>query len=320
MKVEIPEAVKTDVPQNRWGKVLASTPVVMAVIATALAGLASSEMTKAQYQRSLAAPQQSTAGDQWSFYQAKRLREAIQRGTLDVLQDQGVSGPLETDTFVAAVAAIPGDGDISKIRDQLVDLLGQPLGRQALAFLAAGTVPPPILSPLPIPIADAVASLASPPNESVIAVKIDDRALEGALAAVRQQIQAFDATTKPVLSTMDRAEGLLDHLARDPAGLVLRREFVTARLRVTASRYSAESRLNQEIANLNEVAVAKSNQEAEHHHGRSQHFFIGMLAAQLGVIVSTMAIATKQRSLLWGIAAAAGLIAVSFAAYVYAFT
>ena len=54
-KVQLPESLKADVPQNRWGKVLTATPVVMTVIATLLAGLSSSEMTRAQYDRSLAA-------------------------------------------------------------------------------------------------------------------------------------------------------------------------------------------------------------------------------------------------------------------------
>ena len=74
MKTEIPDALKTDVPQTQWGKLLLATPVVMTVIATLLAGLASSEMTRAQYARSFAAQLQSKAGDQWSYFQAKRLR------------------------------------------------------------------------------------------------------------------------------------------------------------------------------------------------------------------------------------------------------
>src|SRR6266700_6449549 len=86
MKVTIPENLKKDVPQTKWGKLLTATPVVMTVVATMLAGLASSEMTRAQYDRSLGAQQQSKAGDQWSFFQAKRLRGAIQRNTADLLQ------------------------------------------------------------------------------------------------------------------------------------------------------------------------------------------------------------------------------------------
>ena len=48
-------------PQTTWGRILLATPVVMTVVATLLAGLASSEMTRAQYNRSLAAQQQAKA-------------------------------------------------------------------------------------------------------------------------------------------------------------------------------------------------------------------------------------------------------------------
>ena len=73
-KIQIPDELKQDLPPSKWGKILAATPIVMTVIATMLAGLASSEMTKAQYDRSLAAQLQSKAGDQWNYYQAKKLR------------------------------------------------------------------------------------------------------------------------------------------------------------------------------------------------------------------------------------------------------
>jgi hypothetical protein len=84
-QVQIPDELKKDLPPTKWGKILSATPVVMAVIATMLAGLASSEMTHAQYDRSLAAQLQSKAGDQWSYYQAKKLRSAVAHNTLDLL-------------------------------------------------------------------------------------------------------------------------------------------------------------------------------------------------------------------------------------------
>src|SRR3974377_612027 len=93
-KIEIPEELKAAVPPSKFGKILSATPVVMAVIATMLAGLASSEMTRAQYDRSLAAQQQSKAGDQWELFQAKRLRGAMQRNTLDLLQATAEVHPL----------------------------------------------------------------------------------------------------------------------------------------------------------------------------------------------------------------------------------
>ncbi len=86
MDVTIPDSLKADVPQNLWGKLLAATPVVMTVVATMLAGLSSSEMTRAQYDRSLAAQQQAKAGDQWGLFQAKRLRGTGMRTAGDMLQ------------------------------------------------------------------------------------------------------------------------------------------------------------------------------------------------------------------------------------------
>ena len=86
MKTKIPDELKADIPQTMWGKILSVTPVVMTVVATLLAGLASSEMTRAQYDRALGAQLQSKAGDQWSYFQAKKLRGAMQRSSLDLLE------------------------------------------------------------------------------------------------------------------------------------------------------------------------------------------------------------------------------------------
>jgi hypothetical protein len=44
-----------------------------------------------------------------------------------------------------------------------------------------------------------------------------------------------------------------------------------------------------------------------------------MLAAQAAVIIATFSLATQKRNLLWGMAAAAGTAAISFAIYVYLF-
>src|SRR6476659_7665406 len=95
MTGEIPDALKADVPKGRWGKMLVATPVVMTVVATLLAGLASSEMTRAQYDRSLASQLQSKAGDQWGYFQAKKLRAALQESTLVLLQASGSIRPLD---------------------------------------------------------------------------------------------------------------------------------------------------------------------------------------------------------------------------------
>ena len=78
-----------------FDRILGSTPVILTVIATILAGMSSSEMTQAQYHRSLAAQSQSKAGDQWSFFQAKRIRGMSLQTTIDLLQ--AVSGSTQVD-------------------------------------------------------------------------------------------------------------------------------------------------------------------------------------------------------------------------------
>src|SRR5262245_10865304 len=83
---KIPEELKKDIPPTMWGRILTATPVVMTVVATLLAGLASSEMTRAQYDRAYGAQLQSKAGDQWGYFQAKKLRGAMQRDSFALLQ------------------------------------------------------------------------------------------------------------------------------------------------------------------------------------------------------------------------------------------
>ena len=344
MKVTIPEELKKGVPQTSWGKILSATPVVMAVIATMLAGLASSEMTRAQYDRALAAQQQSKAGDQWSFFQAKRLRGAYQRNTADLLQTLVEIHDLDADKLKAAAEQWPAEPKTTatpsdrippagKLKSELLSLLDSRAGQEALQRLKTGDLPgvhDPAAVDANIKAALGALENLSPDAEMAsLLVRVDNQSLETALRVARDQAQNFDAATKPINQAIDRFEFLLDRQAvlwsqansstGRPAGFgpSLNRDFTAARLSFAAQRYEVEARLNQAIANLYELQVRKSNLSAERHHARSQRFFLGMLAAQLAVIVSTLAIAARQQNLLWSLAAAAGLVAVGFAIYVY---
>jgi hypothetical protein len=288
--IKIPDQLKTAVPQTPWGKILAATPVVMTVVATALAGLSSSEMTRAQYNRSLAAQLESKAGDQWGFFQAKRLRSTLQRNALDVLQ-----GTTDIQTFTA-----PG------------------LDSQTLAALSKGELPAmPQAPPVDSKVKAALQAVASQRPEAEIAGLLEhvkDETLEEALVAASGRAQAFDGAVGPVNQAVD----VLDKNMTG-SGRAARRDFIAARLRYTAARYDAEARLNQAIAEVYELLVRKTNIAAERRHRRSQEFFYGMLIAQAAVIISTFSLAAQKRSLLWAFAAAAGAAAVFFAAYVYLF-
>lgn len=326
MKVELPEQLKADVPPTMWGKILAATPVVMAVVATMLAGLSSSEMTRAQYDRSLAAQQQSKAGDQWSFFQAKRQRGALQRNCLELLQHLAEVRPL-TAAALNRVAGPPPTGtdqpDAAKARAALQAALGSPPGIQALSCLERGTVPqapPPLPQDASLQAAlEAVESLTPESEIAARLARVDNLVLEDALRAAQDNARAFDTNARPVNQVIGQLEELLGRLPVSAAApsASISRDFTAARLRYTAERYEAEGRLNQAIAYLYELQVRRCNLSAERHHNRSQRFFYGMLAAQLGVIVSTFAMAARKRNMLWAIAATAGLLAIAFAVYVY---
>src|SRR5215470_8456739 len=79
-------SAETSSSTKNWKQAaLTATPVILTVVATILAGLSTSEMTLAQYHRSLASQNQSKASDQWGFFQAKRIRETGMEEAFDRL-------------------------------------------------------------------------------------------------------------------------------------------------------------------------------------------------------------------------------------------
>jgi hypothetical protein len=315
LKTTIPDALKADIPANKLGKLFAATPVIMTVIATMLAGLASSEMTRAQYDRSLAAQQQSKAGDQWSFFQAKKLRSALQRNTLDMVENTTEVHPLNVDAITAL---------LSETHAQAV--LASDDGKRALKALQSGELPAlPSAAAVDAKIKAALEALRdAKPDAAVLALlaPVSEKSLADALQQAEDRARAGDAATAPISQAVDAIEkevvkqkSLLS--APDTAVTALSRDFTAARLRLNSLRYDSEARLNQAVANIYELQVRKSNVSAERHHNRSQRFFFGMLAAQMGVIIATFAMAAKQRNLLWSLAAGAGVVAIAFAVYVY---
>ncbi len=289
-KIQISDELKKDLPPSTWGKILGATPIVMTVIATMLAGLASSEMTKAQYDRSAAAQLQSKAGDQWSFYQAKKLRSAVAHNTLDLLAATSDVNPLAAD-------ALPG------------------VDAATVAALTQNKIPAAAPAKFDDSVTAALAAVEnSKPETEVLPMlaKIKDATLAEALTAAKDAANAFDDAAKPINKAVDKLDETL--MTGDKRTF---RDFSAARLRYTAARYDIEAKLNSAIGGIYELQVRKGNVSAEHHHRRSAKFFYGMLAAQLAVIISTFSIAARQKSFLWSLAAAAGMAAVSFAAYVY---
>ncbi|HTI73070.1 MAG TPA: DUF4337 family protein [Candidatus Limnocylindria bacterium] len=291
MKIQIPDSLKEDAPKNNWGKILTATPIIMTVISTMLAGLASSEMTRAQYSRSSGAQQQAKAGDQWGYFQAKRLRGAMQRSTLDLLQATVALHPADTSTLGSLPAGTLAAIQKGELLPLPPEVTLEPAIKSALEMLEA----------------------AKPDEEIAVPLNtIELKTLVDAERATRERADTYDVLMKPISKAIDEIEQSLAN-----AGQERLRDFTAVRLRYTSNRYDAEARLNQGIAELIELEVRKSNLIAERHRRRSQRFFFGMLGAQMAVIVSTFSLAARARSMLWTFAAAAGLSAVGFAVYVF---
>jgi hypothetical protein len=309
------DPLKADVPPTTFGKILAATPVVMTVVATLLAGLASSEMTSAQYDRSLAAQQQSKAGDQWSYYQAKRLRSALQQNSLELLRATADVQPLDFAALKGAVA----QGAQGTNQTQLLGMLESAAGQEALTALTGAHVlavsAPAPLDPKIQAVIDAAANGRTEPEMGSLLVQLKPAELNAALQGAHERAQSFDTKAKAVTHALEQLENLLARSGA--ASTAVKRDFTAAHLQFGTQRYEVESRLNQVIGNLHEVQVHLSNFRAERHRVRSEQFFYGMLIAQAAVIFSTLAMAARQRNVLWSVAAVAGLIAIAFAVYVY---
>jgi len=321
--IKVPDTLKQDIPQSSWGRIVIATPIVMTVIATMLAGLANSEMTKAQYERSLGAQLQSKAGDQWGFFQAKRLRSSLQVSTLDIIGATLSSTAFDSARLLQAVEQMPADETGDTQKRQLLELLGSPEAKGALHCLDTGSLPTFSTAFKPSEPVAAVQHALEQDEESTeakaLVAKLGDQTLASDLAAARKQVHAFDELTKPVNQILARLGAPLQRLRADGLDAGQSLAFSTAKLRYEAQRYETEARLNQQVAGLLELQVRKANLSSERHHRRSQRFFYGMLGAQFGAIASTFAIASQKRSLLWALAAAAGVLSLSMAGYVYLF-
>jgi hypothetical protein len=135
------EAAKS--PKSTWETVLTLTPVVLTVLGTLLAGLSSSEMTLAQYHRTLAGQSQSKAGDQWAFFQAKRIRGQSMEGSLDLFPALSRFAALTPEALnVAAGRLLLRLQQVEKSADRLQEAVGEanlgdssPAIRQAVADL-----------------------------------------------------------------------------------------------------------------------------------------------------------------------------------------
>lgn len=399
--------------KNMWERVITITPVVMTVVATLLASQSTGEMTRAQYHRSLASQNQSKAGDQWSFFQAKRTRKLIADKTSDLLHSMAVPKAIEPAELISGIARVSSRYNaISKEANQLMDTLrgakaslgangaalqqtvahlAQVVSRNAAAAsklesktraelaklgtseqvqrifdsLASGPLPTgeerAIDHPIVLEASRAVRDRRPDDEIETVSMKVPADALQQAIKIADANARVFDDASKPVDKALHALEGLIAEQLRLAHGLYravrdvqfalvdlptgenttfaklrtvvdgiagqaaiiktaadeLNVDFTAARNNFTARRYDGEAHYNQDAAFLYEIRVHQNSALADRHLKRSRNFFYGMLAAQLGVTIATLALAVRQKSLLWALASIAGLGAVLYGIYVY---
>jgi hypothetical protein len=327
-------------------KALAAVPIVLTVMATILAGLSSSEMTQSMYYRSLAAQNQSKAGSQWAFFQAKRIRGTTMESGGDLIRALADPPPIDAvrlradlERIEAAARRANGAQPLLDAINRLKQIIGRESVRQSLRYIGGPDLPAVAESRSQD---EQIQSLAKAIEARQTEAQTERQVLEVSTDRVEQALEqaeataaAFDNAGKPITDdarTLEKAifeiaaemrqlrGGAENDQALGEAATVVKN--MAAGLRAakqdfTARRYAKEAGFNQDLAELYEILVRRTGAESDRHRTRSKNFFYAMLCAQAGVTVAAFALARSRKSWFWAVAGMAGVIAVSFGAYVY---
>src|SRR5262245_15113682 len=183
-------------------------------------------MTQAMYHRSLAAQHQSRAGDQWAFFQAKRIRGSTLESSVELLQ--GLSHP-EPFSFARADEALvrmegllsqtrngPGGEDPAKAAATAVkntrDLISQ-LNRTASSAAATELEIPRIeFTPLPEPgtrqtydeLVQAIQQRKTESETATLVSQLDPATIDQAIRLAEDDADRFDKACEPANETVKR--------------------------------------------------------------------------------------------------------------------
>jgi hypothetical protein len=363
--------------RTTWETIVITTPVILTVMATILAGLSSSEMSSAQYYRSLAAQMQSKVSDQWGYFQAKKLRAEQCGNTIEILRTVSQSMPMKATDLYPTVGQLlkqmqrvantvsaselneehrgsalsVASEQVSTLLSKLQSAEGISGGGDAAADFMRADIPDISESAIDNPqiaqAMDAVNSHVPEPDLEREAGQIPQDQLDHAITIANENAAAFDKAVAQMTSSRSQTEQTLegisqavtnferaaqqateDVVAKEPADSTLAIHEISSQLATAVSvaglkfnsnRYQREAYYNQVLAELLEIQVRRQGFSSDRYRIRSKEFFYGMLGAQAGVTIATFSLAVRRRNLLWGLAASAGLAAVTFAAYVYMF-
>lgn len=282
----MPDTPPAEEKKSLFEKLGAGLPVALTALATILAGMSTGELNRAMLWRSNAAQDQAKATGQWTLAGFKRDRALICDTTADTLkaatnykEPPPLTRTSDPDQVVRVKAWMEGKGNAPAADQSVRDVL------------------------------QAVKEQKTEQEVLRLARAVDEKSLQAEIAAAMKQEMDIEGVYEAESRSAKKA--VADAPNGEKAGPT------AARYEVDGRRYRAESTANQWIGFLLEVRVKHSTEESDRHRQRSENFFLAMLAAQVGGVGSSLALARKKRSILWLVAGLAGLAATAFGAYVY---
>jgi hypothetical protein len=313
----LPGSTPSEEPKSLLDKAGAALPIALTALATAFAGMSTSELQQAMFWRSAAAQDQAKATNQWTLAGFKRDRSLLVQTTAAMLRAQ--SGWVTPD-----VRTMPVNGFNNTTGGELPEP-----NRTAFDWLN-GKGPP--LAKLP-EVEDETLKLLlkaiqeREPEAELLrrASRVNQATINAAIDDAEKSVERTDMEWDPTLKEATRiVQDASRHAGGTPANEQDRAAIAAHATRLQAAgfelenrRYRAEATLNQGVGFLYEARVKVSTAVSDRHRERSKNFFYAMLAAQLGAVIASLGLARNQRSLLWLLAGLAGVVAVGFGAYVY---
>jgi len=317
----VSESARPEEPKGMLQKLGAALPIGLTALATVFAGMSTSALQQAMYWKSQAAQDQSKATNQWSLAGFKRDRALIMQTTAAQLR---AASEYRLPTFTTTAVKSASDPEAEKKAQEyqlkalgwLTEEKGDKAGPPRVKL-------PEITDENIKALRDGIESRQPEAELLALAAKVNKDAINKAIDDTEKAVEQVDKDWDPIIkaasslvqkeagmkadvSEEDRKKKAANATAAQATGFELEQR-----------RYRAESFMNQGIAFLYEIRVKVSTAESDKHRRKSQQFFYAMLAAQIGAVVSSLAIARQKMSVLWFFASAIGLVSLGIGLYVF---
>jgi hypothetical protein len=302
------EPPKSEESKGFMEKMGAALPIGLTALATVFAGMSTGALQQAMYWKSQAAQDQSKATNQWTLAGFKVDRSLV-------MQTAAAQLWFSAGGKKAEFAPNPNDAAEKAAAEWLAGK-GPPAAhrRGASSKDREGRVGLPDITQEPLKELLEMIRKRAPEDDllrKASHIKIDD------INKVIDEAEAANETiTEGEWGPIIAAARKLAADARKNADPAKSAAIQAAQFEMEQRRYRTEATLNQEIGIVYEARVKISSAESDKHRKKSQTLFIAMLVAQIGGVISSLALARKKKSALWLFAGAAGLVAIGFGGYV----